>query len=216
MMSKSVCVFCGSAPGTRPEYVQAAQAIGRGIAERGWTVVYGGGHIGLMGAVADAALAAGGKVIGIIPQYLLDREVGHRGVTELRVVDSMRERKDMMFDLSDAIVVLPGGFGTLDETAEVTTWAQLGYHHKPILLLNQFNFYDKLIDFVNHMTNEGFIRVNHRDILVLCPDVTDVLHKLDTYHPPKIDKYAEIKAESAKATAKGRVDGASADTPSST
>lgn len=188
---KRVCVFCGSAAGTRPAYLEAAQSVGRAIAEHGWELVYGGGHVGLMGAVADAALAANGRVIGVIPQYLLDREIGHRSVTELRVVGSMHERKFMMYDLSDAFVILPGGFGTLDETAEIVTWAQLGYHHKPILLYNVAGFFDALLTFVDHMSDEGFIRPHHQGILVVENTLDGLIEKVAAYEPPHIDKWHE-------------------------
>src|SRR5512133_2919831 len=146
----SVCVFCGSSPGANPAYLQAARTVGDLLARRRITVVYGGGRIGIMGAVADSALAAGGKVIGVIPKSLVTREVAHLDLADLRVVGSMHERKALMSDLSDGYLVLPGGLGTLEELFEVATWAQLGIHSKPIALLNVDGFYDRLLAFLNY------------------------------------------------------------------
>jgi len=154
----SICVYCGSSPGIRPEYRQAAWDTGELLAKRGIRLVYGGGHVGLMGAVADGALSAGGTVIGVIPRALVERELGHGGVTELHVVRDMHERKTMMASLADAFIALPGGWGTLEELTEMTTWNQLGLHVKPIGLLNVRGYFDGFLSFVDKMVEEQFVR----------------------------------------------------------
>lgn len=156
-----ICVFCGSRLGARPEYAEAARTLGRLLAERGLGVVYGGTSIGLMGVVADAALAAGGEVIGVLPSSLADREIAHRGLTELHVVDSLAERKQRMFDLSGGFVSLPGGTGTLDELSEMLTWAQLGLHTRPMGVLNVSGYFDALLAFMRHAVAEGLLRERH-------------------------------------------------------
>lgn len=161
----AIGVFCGSSLGARPEYAAAARALGSLLAQRNIGVVYGGGKIGLMGILADAALAAGGRVIGVIPQTLLDREIGHLGLSELRVVHSMTERKTLMSELSDAFIALPGGIGTLDELFEVWTWTQLGLHDKPCGLLNVDGYFDPLIEFLDSATTQGFLAPLHRALL---------------------------------------------------
>lgn len=155
---KSLCVYCGSSTGSHPEYARAAQAFGTEMARRGMTLVYGGGNVGLMGIVADAVLAGGGKVIGVIPRQLVDREVAHTGLTELQVVDTMHQRKTRMFELSDGFVALPGGFGTLDEMFEMLTWAQLGLHDYPCAFLDIRGYYSQLRGMTEHMVNEGFVK----------------------------------------------------------
>jgi len=175
---KSICVFCGGNPGKSPRYVQEATVLGRRLAELNIRLVYGGASLGVMGAVADAVLAAGGKVLGIIPQSLFDKEVAHRGLTELRVVGSMHERKKMMFDNSDGFLTLPGGFGTLDETFEMLTWIQIGLHKKPIVLLNTDGFYDPLLSFIDHAVNAGFVRPEHRKIVTASQDIDTALQIL--------------------------------------
>ncbi len=157
----SICVFCGSSPGSRPEYAEMAAAFGRLLGHRGIRLVYGGGNVGLMGVVADAALAAGGEVIGVIPQMLVDRELAHRG-TDLRIVTSMHERKALMAELSDAFVALPGGLGTYEELCEVLTWSQLGIHHKPVGCLNVAGYFDPLARLLDHAAEEGFLRRDQR------------------------------------------------------
>jgi uncharacterized protein (TIGR00730 family) len=157
MEPKSVCVFCGSRMGARPEYLEGARALGAEIARRGFTLVYGGTSVGLMGAVADAALAGGGKVVGVLPHVLSDREIAHKGLTELHLVDSMHTRKAMMAQLSGAFIAMPGGVGTFEELFEMTTWAQLGIHHKPIGLLNVADFYGPLLTLMRRAVDEGFI-----------------------------------------------------------
>jgi hypothetical protein len=190
-MTKRVCVFCGSADGTRPAYRAAAVELGRALAERGWVLVYGGGKVGLMGAVADAALKAGGQVIGVIPQALVEKEIGHGAVTELIITQTMHERKAIMADRSDGVVTLPGGFGTLDEVAEIITWAQLGYHRKPVILANIDGFFDPLIGLMDHMARQGFIKPAHIGIAVVRSDIPSVMHTLETYQPPLIDKWID-------------------------
>ena len=171
---RSVCVFSGSSPGARPSYTETATALGREVATRGLRLVYGGASVGLMGAVADAALAAGGEVVGVIPQHLVDREVAHDGLTELRVTGSMHERKALMADLADAFVALPGGLGTLEELAEVLTWSQLGLQSKPCGLLDVEGFFDPLLAFLDHTVTERFVSTEHR-ALVLAADRPDAL-----------------------------------------
>ena len=175
---RRICIYCGSAPGRDPRFVEVARAVGDGLARRGIGIVYGGGKVGLMGAVADAALAAGGQVFGVIPQKLRDVEVGHDGLTELFVVDSMHARKMMMAQLSDAFIALPGGFGTLEELFEATTWSQLGYHSKPVGLLNAAGYFDHLLAFLDHGAEQGFIRPQHRPLLQSAPDLEGLLDAL--------------------------------------
>ena len=167
---RRVCVFCGSSPGARPAYRAAAEELGRLLAARGLGLVYGGGNVGLMGVLADAALAAGGEVIGVIPRALVDLEVAHTGVRDLRVVDSMHERKATMTELADAFVALPGGIGTLEELIEVFTWSQLGLHAKPLGVLNTAGYYDKLGAFLDHGVEQGFQPAAQRAKLVMAAD----------------------------------------------
>lgn len=167
MELKAVCVFCGSQPGRRPEYVNAAREMGRLLASSGIDLVYGGGHVGLMGAMADSALAGGGRVIGVIPEHLMRPEVAHQELTELLVVDSMHTRKRTMAMRSDAFVVLPGGFGTLDEMFEMLTWRQLRLHAKPIGLVNVEGYFDTLLDLLAHAVDEGLIRTEHLNLLLV-------------------------------------------------
>jgi uncharacterized protein (TIGR00730 family) len=174
----SVCVFCGSQQGTRPDYARAAGALGHEIARRGWRLVYGGGNVGLMSVVADAALAAGGEVIGVIPDSLQERELGHGGVTTLHVVRSMHQRKALMAEESTAFIALPGGLGTLEELAEIWTWRQLGFHEKPIGVLNVAGFFDPLLSFLDHAMNEGFLKPVHRHRLIVDDDPARLLKRL--------------------------------------
>jgi uncharacterized protein (TIGR00730 family) len=160
-----ICVFCASTPGIRPSYADGARGLARALVEGGHTLVYGGGNVGLMGVIADAVLSAGGEVVGVIPHTLMEREIGHTGVTRLHVVDSMHERKALMADLSDAFVALPGGVGTLEELFEAITWTQLGLHRKPCGLLNVDGFYDGLLQFLDHGWREGFIKPETRAIV---------------------------------------------------
>ncbi|MBX3441284.1 MAG: TIGR00730 family Rossman fold protein [Planctomyces sp.] len=183
----SVCVFCGSRHGLRENYARAAAELGAEIARRDWRLVYGGGNIGLMGVLADAALAEGGEVLGVIPDHLLEKELGHQGVTTLQVVRSMHERKALMAAESSAFVALPGGLGTLEELAEIWTWRQLNLHHKPIGLLNTGGFFDSLLGFLDRAVVEEFVRPAHRDVLLVDsspPALLDSLYAARTVDRP--------------------------------
>lgn len=182
---KRLAVYCGSATPADPVYIETARLVGRTLAERGIGLVYGGGRLGLMGAVADAALDAGGEVIGVIPEALQSAEVTHRGCTEIHVVPGMHERKRMFTDLSDGFVTIPGGVGTMDELWEAISWAQLGYHQKPVGLLNTAGFYDQLIAFNQHMIDVGFIREQHKGILIADTDLSALLDRMANYVPHK-------------------------------
>ena len=186
---RRLCVFCGSSAGRDPAYRQLAEALGRTLAERGIGLVYGGGRVGLMGALADAAMAAGGEVIGVIPQALLDREIGHPGLTELRVVDSMHERKALMAELAGGFVALPGGIGTLEELFEVWTWAQLGLHAKPCGVLDADGFYAPLLGFLDHLVEAGFVWPAHRAMLVSAATPDTLLSAFEAYQPPGVEKW---------------------------
>ena len=179
-----ICVYTGSRPGSRPEYQAAARGFGKLLAERGIGLVYGGGHLGLMGVVADAALAAGGEVVGVIPQKLVEWEVAHGGLTELHVVHSMHERKQMMADLADAFVALTGGIGTMEELFEVWAWLHLGYHDKPCALLNVAGFYDPLIAFLDGMVVEGFLKTGTREMLLTGADPHELVDRLLVFLAP--------------------------------
>ena len=176
---KRICVFCGSNSGGRPEYPAAAKVMGDEIARRGMELVYGGGNVGLMGIVADAVLAGGGNVIGVIPQGLVAREVGHRGLPDLRVVGSMHERKALMAELADGFVALPGGFGTMEEFFEVLTWAQLGRHKHPIVIANLKGFWNPLIDLLDHMIETKFVGNNIRRFYGVVDRVEDILPRIE-------------------------------------
>jgi len=180
---KQVCVFCGSKTGNRPAYAEAARNLATAIVRRGLGLVYGAGHIGLMGVLADAALQAGGEVIGVIPQALVDKELAHSGLTEMQIVDSMHERKARMADLSDAFVALPGAYGTADEFFEILTWAQLGLHAKPIGLLNVVGFFDPLLAWLDRAVDEGFLRERHRELILKSNDADSLLDMLLHAHP---------------------------------
>jgi uncharacterized protein (TIGR00730 family) len=174
----SVCVYCGSSVGANPRHAEAARQLGRGLAEGGLRLIYGGGRVGLMGVVADAVLAAGGQAIGVIPEHLEAKEIGHRGVSELRVVGSMHERKTVMFELADAFVILPGGFGTLDEAFEMLTWRQLRLHDKPIVFLDSDGYWAPFHAIVEHFIHEGFARDNSRGLFAVVSDVAAVIPTL--------------------------------------
>lgn len=180
---KRIAVYCGSATPADPFYIETAQLVGRTLAARGIGLVYGGGKLGLMGAVANAVLEAGGEVIGVIPEALVGSEVAHTGCTELHVVPGMHERKRMFTDLSDGFLTIPGGVGTMDELWEAISWAQLGYHQKPVGLLNAAGFYDKLLEFNAHMVSVGFIRAQHKDILIADNDLDHLLRRMATHKP---------------------------------
>lgn len=186
---RRVCVFCGSSPGARAEYKHAAAEAGDLLARRGLGLVYGGGHVGLMGVLADAAMRAGGEVIGVITQALRDREVAHTGLTELHVVRTMHERKARMAALSDAFLVLPGGIGTLEEFFEVWTWGQLGEHTKPVGIINTAGYYDGLIRFLDQAVAERFLKPKHREMLIVGETPAAVLDAFAAYEPPAVGKW---------------------------
>jgi uncharacterized protein (TIGR00730 family) len=188
----SVCVFCGSNGGADPAYVDAAAEVGRGLAEQGIRIVYGGGRVGLMGALADSARAAGGEVIGVMPQALVDREIGHTGIDDLRVVDTMHERKALMVELADAFVALPGGIGTLEELFEVYTWAQLGIHAKPLALLDVAGYFQPLAAFLDHAVAERFLRPETRAMLAIAHSLEGVLDTFATWRPPGTHKWIDL------------------------
>lgn len=189
MHLRSICVFCGASPGANPIYAEAAAELGRSLAKAGVTLVYGGGEVGLMGVVADAAMAAGGEVIGVIPQSLQDSEIGHKGLTRLEVVSGMHARKARMAELSDAFIALPGGLGTLEELFEVWTWGQLGYHGKPLGLLEVNGFYGKLIGFLDHLVEERFVRSTHRSMLQVRETPAELLEALTNWQPDVVPKW---------------------------
>jgi uncharacterized protein (TIGR00730 family) len=181
---RAICVFCGASPGRSPEYGEAATAVGAELARRGVELVYGGGRLGLMGTVADAALAAGGRVTGVIPSGLVDRELAHPAVSELRIVATLHERKAVMAELSDAFIALPGGLGTLEELAEVLSWAQLGLYAKPIGALDVKGFWAPLVGHLDHAAAEGFVSEAHRDLLLVDDDLDRLLERLEAWQPP--------------------------------
>ena len=186
---KHICVFSGSSVGRLGQYRAAATRLGTLLAQRGIGLVYGGAAVGLMGAVADAAIAAGGSVTGVIPQALVDREVAHMGLPDLRVVGSMHERKALMAELSDAFIALPGGIGTFEEIFEVWTWTQLGSHAKPCAVLNIDGFYDKLLGFLDHVVDEAFLKPVHRGMLLSSTDPAALLDMIGSYQVPKETKW---------------------------
>jgi uncharacterized protein (TIGR00730 family) len=189
---KHLCVFCGSSAGGREIYADAARRLGTALARRNLGLVYGAGHIGLMGVLADAVLEAGGEVIGVIPQGLVDRELAHKNLTELHVVGTMHQRKARMADLADAFVALPGGFGTADELFEILTWSQLGLHTKPIGLLNVAGFFDPLLAWVERCVQEEFLRRRHAELLITCGDADALLDALVHHRPaPEMPKWIE-------------------------
>lgn len=186
---ETICVYCGSNTGVREEYADAARKLARHLAARGTGIVYGGASKGLMGILADEMLAAGGSAIGVIPAALQAREIAHLGLTELHVVNSMHERKALMAKLSDGFVALPGGFGTLEEIVEMLTWAQLGLHEKPCGVLNVAGYFDGLLAYFAHAREEGFLRPQHRSMLLVAEDVEDLVARFETYRPPAIEKW---------------------------
>jgi uncharacterized protein (TIGR00730 family) len=187
-----VCVYAGSNRGSNPVYAEATTALGNELAARGIGIVYGGGKVGLMGVIADTVLAAGGEAIGVMPQALIDREIGHTGLTELKVVDSMHERKALMAELADAFIALPGGIGTLEELIEIYTWSQLGIHDKACGVLNVRGYYDGLATFLDHAVSEGFLRAQHRAVLSISADPAELLDALAAYEPPRVSKWLEL------------------------
>ena len=188
---KRVCVFAGSSLGIRPEYRAAAAALGQALSDRRVELVYGGAHVGLMGVAADATLAAGGRVTGVIPDALVSKELAHTGLTELRVVASMHERKALMADLSDGFIALPGGWGTWEELFEVLTWAQLGLHRKPCGLLNVGGYFDGLLAFTTHAVREGFVRPQQNAMLLVATTPGALLDSMASYQPPLVEKWIE-------------------------
>jgi uncharacterized protein (TIGR00730 family) len=196
-----VLVFCGSSPGRRPAYVEQARALGETLAERRLALVYGGASVGLMGAVADAALEAGGEVIGVIPNRLVQAEVAHAGLTDLRVVDTMHERKALMSELADAVIALPGGTGTLDELFELFTWSQLGLHRMPIGLLDVAGYWQPLLAFLDHAVTERFLRAEHKDALLVDTDAGTLLDRLASYDHRPQDKWMERQVPNTRSPA---------------
>lgn len=192
---ESICIFCGSSTGNRSIYREAAQAMGEAIARRGLSLVYGGGNVGLMGTVADAALAAGGEVIGVIPKFLVDKEIAHSGLTQLHVVDSMHDRKALMTELADAFIALPGGYGTLEEFCEILTWAQLGLHQKPQGLLNVDGYYDPLLQLFDRAVTEKFLKSELRSLVLESPSPEDLINLLANYQPITVDKWLRQDTE---------------------
>jgi uncharacterized protein (TIGR00730 family) len=188
---RRLCVFCGSSAGRDPQYAQAAEELGRTLAERRIGIVFGGGRVGMMGHLADSALASGGEVIGVIPDALMAKELGHRDVTELRIVSSMHERKALMASLSDAFLALPGGFGTFEEFCEAVTWTQLGLHAKACGLLNVGGFFDPLLSLFDQATREGFIEAEHRSIVIADDDIVGLLDRLMEYKPPRKPRWID-------------------------
>jgi len=188
---KRVCVYCGSNVGARPAYADAARALGRQLAEAGLGVVYGAGNVGLMHVVAEAALKAGGEVIGLIPRALRDKELAHGGLSELIVVNSMHERKRGMADRADAFIALPGGIGTLEEVIEVFTWLQLEFHAKPVGLLNTADYYDHLLAFLDHMAEERFLLRDQLAMLQVAEDPADLLGRLRSFEPARLEKWID-------------------------
>ena len=186
---KRVCVYCGSSPGREPEFQELARATGRALLDRGLGLVYGGASVGLMGVVADTVKAGGGEVYGVIPQVLQHREIAHPELTELHVVGSMHERKALMNELSDGFVALPGGFGTLDELFEALTWAQLGVHRKPVGLLNAKGYFQGLLDFADRAVLDGFLSLEHRDMVLTDSSPEGLLRRMEGYVPPALPKW---------------------------
>lgn len=190
---RSIGVFCGSSTGKRPGYVAAAKAMGRELAARGLTLVYGGGNVGLMGQLADAALEAGGQVVGVIPRIMVGRELAHRGLTRLELVGSMHERKSRMVELADGFVALPGGFGTFDELFEVMTWTQLGIHDKPIGVLDVDGYFDAFAALCARAIDEHFVRAQFADFVVRETSAASLLDRLATHKPPAVTKWADLE-----------------------
>lgn len=188
---RRVCVFCGSSPGASSLYADVARQLGALLARRGLGLVYGGGNVGLMGILADAVLKGGGHVTGVIPQSLVDLEVAHAGLTDLRIVGSMHERKALMADLADGFIALPGGIGTLEEFCEILTWAQLGLHEKPCGLINVAGYFDHLMAFLDHSVSERFFRAEHRSMVLLDDDAERLLDRFETYRPPHLEKWID-------------------------
>jgi uncharacterized protein (TIGR00730 family) len=189
---KRICVNCGSSPGFEPCYMAAAQRLGQALVERNYELVYGGAEVGLMGRIADTVIRGGGVAIGVIPKSFSDK-VSHQGLTELHVVDSMHERKNMMFNLSDAFIALPGGYGTIEEITEILTWAQLGFHSKPCGLINVDGYFDQLLSFFDGAVTKGFIKREHREMILVTDAPEDMLDLIESYRAPCTDKWVGVK-----------------------
>lgn len=192
-MLKSICVYCGSSPGARPAYAAAAAELGALLAREQLTLVYGGSNVGLMRILADSAMAGGASVVGVMPRVLVEKEVAHRGLTELVVVETMHQRKHLMAERADAFVALPGGIGTLDELAEIFVWSQLAMHRKPVALLNVAGFFDPLVAFLDQMVAERFLRAEQRETLIVEADPATLLARLRAYEPVVVEKWLDRK-----------------------
>ncbi|WP_027723326.1 TIGR00730 family Rossman fold protein [Maridesulfovibrio zosterae] len=188
---KSICVFLGANPGNDPKYAQTARNMGRELAKRNIRIIYGGSNMGLMGILAESALEAGGEVVGVIPESLVKKEVAHYGLTKLHIAESMHERKALMAELSDGFVALPGGIGTMDEIFEIFTWAQLGFHNKPCGLLNIDGYYDKLIEFLGGVVQEGFLGEIHKEMLITASSPSELIEAYSNYEAPTVSKWVE-------------------------
>jgi len=184
-----ICVYCGSSLGRRSDYATSAKALGLEFVKRGITLIYGGASVGIMGLIADTMLNEGGEVVGVIPQSLAEMEVAHQGLSELKIVSNMHERKAMMADLSDGFIALPGGMGTLEELFETLTWSQLQFHNKPCGLLNVEGYYDQLLSFLDHTVDEQYLKPQHRELLLASDNANDLLEKLSSYQPAKGGKW---------------------------
>lgn len=192
---KRLCIYCGSSPGARADYAEAARITGTAITQRGIALVYGGGNVGMMGRIADAVIDAGGEVIGVIPHHLADKELAHERATQMHRVDSMHERKQLMADLSDGFIALPGGIGTLEELFETMTWLQLGLHRKPIGLLNVAGFFDSMLAFLDHMVNERFLKAEHRDLLIVDDKIERLVDRMTAFEAPDANKWLDRAAK---------------------
>ena len=188
---KSLCIYCGSSPGSSPLYAQAARSLAQQMVDDNIALVYGGGNVGLMGVIADEVIRLGGVATGVIPMALMEKELGHKGLTTLHIVKDMHERKAMMAELSDGFIAMPGGIGTLEELFEVFTWAQLGFHQKPIGLLNVTGFYDGLIAFIQHMVSQRFLKAEQADMLINAPDGTALLARFKSFVPTNVPKWLD-------------------------
>lgn len=188
---KSLCIYCGSSPGSSPLYAQAARSLAQQMVDDNIALVYGGGNVGLMGVIADEVIRLGGVATGVIPMALMVKELGHTGLTKLHIVKDMHERKAMMAELSDGFIAMPGGIGTLEELFEVFTWAQLGFHQKPIGLLNVTGFYDGLIAFIQHMVSQRFLKAEQADMLINAPDGTALLARFKAFVPTNVPKWLD-------------------------
>jgi uncharacterized protein (TIGR00730 family) len=186
---KTLCVFCGSSAGARPVYADAAREMGEALVARDITLVFGGGRVGMMGEIARTVLASGGRVVGVIPRALVRKEIVYEDLTELHVVESMHERKAMMAERSDGFIAMPGGYGTFEEFCEVLTWSQLGFHHKPVALLNVAGYYDGLLALFDHAVAEAFVRPLHRSLVIAERDPITLLDRLAAYQPPTVEKW---------------------------